>query len=80
MFHFDILKIEELIYQKQFFHFYFLNTDISFNIEVKNMKLSVWFLQIRFERRIIDDLVLFYAKYRLTFCHFLELKLLHFIK
>ena len=71
MFHFDILKIEELIYQKQIF---------SLDIEVMNMKLSVWLLQIRFERRIIEDLVLFHAKYQSTFCHFLELKLLHFIK
>ena len=41
-FFFFLLRID-------FFHFYFLNSHMFVNIQVMNMKFSVWFLKIRLE-------------------------------
>ena len=40
-------KIKNLLIKNRFFHFYFLNSDISGNIKVINMKFSVRFLKVR---------------------------------
>ena len=40
-------KLKNLLIKSRFFHFYFLNSDISVNIKVINIKFSVRFLKVR---------------------------------
>ena len=74
-----------MVNKKYFFHFYFLNKDISLNIEVKLLKFSTDVKNILMERSMSQIFYVgfsfcFISKKRATFGHFLKLNLINLIK
>ena len=72
------------LYFEHFLHFYFLNMDISFDIQVTEMTSLAGVKNIKMEGKVSQNFNLglgfdFMKKKRVTFVHFLKLDFLDFI-